>query len=150
MKEVEKEPTEEPPISVTTTTQQQSSKPSTKSQKSKSPKTKSNTPTSASTIRDFYQKNFVFTKKRYTTGPDRVVTPQTRWKVSAACYSMWYPSRSREGYYDLHKENAASLFANVDRYSLEKWMFSTTNIEKNHFLEDCYNKFYKHSVETQE
>ena len=61
MEEVEKEPTEEPPTSETTTAQQQSSKPSTKSQKSKSPKTKSNTPTSVSTIRDFYQKNFVFT-----------------------------------------------------------------------------------------
>ena len=109
---------------------------------------KSQTSATSPTIRSFYKKNFVFTKKKFTTGPDRVVTPQTRWKVTAACYSLWYPSRSQEGYGEINKDNAASLFSNIARYSLQKWMFHTTNIEKQQYLEDIFNKYYRHNVET--
>ena len=101
-----------------------------------------------SKIQSYYKKNFIFTKKKFKTGPDRVVTPQTQWKVTSACLSIWYPERSRKGYSDINEVNAESLFANIDRYGLQKWMFHTTIIEKQQYLEDIYNKHYKHNVES--
>ena len=109
-------------------------------------KSKESTPTFSKTIQSYYKKNFIFTKKKFKTGPDRVVTPQTRWKVTSACLSIWYPERSRIGYSDI--VNAESLFTNIDRYGLQKWMFHTTIIEKQQYLEDIYNKHYKHNVES--
>ena len=44
-----------------------------------------------SKIQSYYKKNFVFRKKKFKTGPDTIVTPQTRWKITSACLSIWYP-----------------------------------------------------------